>query len=283
MPSSVSLNSRALIAAATRGDEAEVQRLIPISNCTFKGSSAIRLASKNEHNTIVKLLAPHADTRSHESMVFRRAAQQGNVEMLQFLLPLCDPQARNSEALVFAIERNHVEAFDFLLPLSDITQRPDDFIGPAASHGRTEFLTTLLQQIKPQSSDVLKMPALNGHTQCIEMLLPYCDLSHDNYTAWRWAVHNWHSDVVQLLAEYLDSTIIDHLGLAQACAQNDQEMIAFLFERCNRTTVLDDLFNSPLALTHDQRAPVEKLLAHEQHQRVSQTIGTGARATKKKI
>ena len=276
-------HSRALIAAATRGDLAEVQRLIPISNCTFKGSSAIRLASKNEHNEIVQLLAPHADTRSHNSLIFRNAARQGNMEMLTFLLPLCDPQARNSEALVFAIDGNHKQVFDFLLPLSNITERPDDFITPAASHGRTDMLEILLQQIKPHSSKVLVMPALNGHAQCVEMLLPYCGVDYDNYTPWRWAIHNWRADVVRLMAEHVDVNVFNHLALAAACGNSDQPMIEFLFERSDRDTVLDDLFHHPLLLSHEQRGPVETLLAQEQHQRMTQTIGTGAPSTKKKL
>lgn len=276
-------NSRALIAAATRGDTAEVQRLIPISNCKFKGSSAIRLASKNEHNEIVKLLAPHADTRSHNSLIFRNAARLGNMEMLRFLLPQCDPQARNSEALVFAIAGNHKEVFDFLLPLSDITQQPDNFITPAASHGRTDMLEILLQQIKPHCSIVLAMPALNGYSECVKMLLPYCQVDYDNYTAWRWAVHNWRTDVVRLMADHLDVNIFNHLALAGACGNNDQPMIEFLFERSDRESVLDDLFNQPLLLSHEQRSPVETLLAEEQNQRMTQHIGTGNRASKKKL
>lgn len=265
-------NSRALIAAATRGDLAEVQRLIPISNCTFKGSSAILLASKNHHNDIVKLLTPHSDTRRHDSLMFRRAAQQGNVDMLTFLLPHSDPQARNSEALVFAIQGNHKDAFDFLLPLSDLTQCPNDFITSAANHKHTDFLKIVLQYVQPTSSDVLKIPALYGYDQAIKLLLPYCDVAHDNHAAWRWALHNWHPNVVRLLSEYVDTTIFEHLALATACSNSDQAMIDLLFAQCNRSTVLSDLQCSHLALLPHEIQFVEERLAQEQHARIEQEI-----------
>lgn len=279
-----SKNSRALIAAATRGDIVEVERLIPISNCKFKGSLAVRLASKKQYYDIVKLLAPHSDTYRHDSLVFRNAARDGSVEMLQYLLPMSDPKANNSEALAFAIMGGHTDAFDFLLPLSDITQRPDDFISPAASHGRADLLEILLQQIKPQSSKMLMMPSLNGHTQCVELLLPHCDLSHDDYCSWRWAIHNWRTGVVRLMAQHLDVNMLNHLAMAGACGNHDQEMIEFLFAACDRDTVLDDLFHHEhIFLSHEQRAPVEALLAHEQNDRMNKEVSCLGSTARKKM
>lgn len=276
-------NSRALIAAATRGDLAEVERLIPISNCTFQGSLAIRMASKHQHNDIVKLLTPLSDTRKYDSLVFRRAAAQGNVEMLRFLLPHSDPQARNSEALVLAIQGNHKDAFDFLLPLSDITQNPDDFIGTAANHGNVTILKTLLEYVRPHSSKVLELPAMNGHTECVEMLLPYCNVAYNEFTAWRWAIHNWRVEVVRLLSNHLDVNMFDHLALAKACENNDTDMIAFLFNRCNRATVWDELFHTHIDLTHEQRAPVQDLLAQEQSDRLNKEVAVHGKAARKKM
>lgn len=276
-------NSRALIAAATRGDVAEVERLIPISNCKFKGSLAIRLASKKQHYEIVKLLAAHSDTYRHDSLVFRNAARDGNVEMLQFLLPFSDPKANNSEALAFAIMGGHQKAFEFLLPLSDITQRPDDFITPAASHGNVTILNTLLEYVRPHSSKVLEIPALNGHAQCVEMLLPYCDVAYSDFIAWRWAIHNWRVDVVRLLSNHLDVNIYSHYALAKACETHDADMIEFLFDRCNRATVCDDLFHTHIHLTHEQRAPVEALLAQEQNERMNKEVAGHGNAARKKM
>lgn len=277
-------NSRALIAAATRGDTAEVERLIPISNCKFKGSLAIRLASKKQHYEIVKLLAAHSDTYRHDSLVFRNAARDGSVEMLQFLLPFSDPKANNSEALAFAIMGGHQKAFEFLLPLSDITQCPDNFIGPAASHGNVTILKTLLEYVRPHSSKVLEIPALNGHAQCVEMLLPYCDVAYSDFIAWRWAIHNWRTGVVRLMAQHLDVNMFNHLAMAGACGHHDQQMIEFLFAACDRSTVLDDLFNHEhILLSHEQRAPVEALLAQEQNERMNKEVAGHGSAARKKM
>lgn len=203
--------------------------------------------------------------------------------MLAFLLPLSDPKANNSEALAFTIMGGHKDAFDFLLPLSDITQRPDDFISPAASHGRVALLEILLQKIKPQSSNVVIIPSLYGHTQCVELLLPHCDVSFDNFCAWKMAVHNWRTDVIRLMATYLDVNILGHLAMVGACYNNDQQMIEFLFEQCDRSTVLNNLFYAKTFLSYEQRAPVEALLAKEQNERMNKEVACLGSAGRKKM
>lgn len=270
MPSLESLHSRALIAAATQGDVDEVERLIPLSNCRFNGSLALREASKHNHTAIVKLLAPHSDTYSKDSIALRRAAEHGNVDLVTFLLPMSDPKAHNSRALKEAIHGNHKQVFDLLLPLSDITVDPDHFLSQAAGMGRTDFLRILLEQVRPQKSVLLKFPALNGYADCLEMLLPYCNPSDDDNLAWKWGLHNWNSAVVRALAPYVDVNIFNHEGLSKACENNDQELIELLFERCNRDTVFEDLINA--GVTYTQIAPVEALLAQEQNQRMNAEI-----------
>lgn len=112
-------NTTLLIQAATIGDAAEVQRLIPVSDPKFDDSRALRTAAEKGHFECVKLLAAVSDPKSMNSKALEWAAYIGHLEMLQFLIPLCNPKDRNSYSLQMALYGKHLDCLDELIPVSD--------------------------------------------------------------------------------------------------------------------------------------------------------------------
>lgn len=270
MPNPQSVYSQALIVAATNGDAVEVARLIPLADCRFNGSMAIRRASAQEHHDIVRLLAPHSDVRRYDSIVFRRTAGQGNIDLLRFLLPHSDPNARQGEALAMAVSNEHHDIVDLLLPLVDVTADPDRFIEAAARTNNVSLLTTLLETIKPTRSYGLRVPAVCGYIECFERLLPYCDVSDHEYLVWRGAIHSGQRDIVRILLNHLDPNVGQHVGLRMACVAGHTDLMELLFEKSDRTTVMHDLLSSEYS--SEIFAPIEGWLAEEQKQRLEQEL-----------
>lgn len=270
MPNPQSVYSQALIAAAANGDVEEVARLIPLADCRFNGSMAIRKASTYAHHDIVRLLATHSDLLRCDSIVFRRTAGQGNIDLLRLLLPYSDPNAQKGEALAMAVSNQHHDIVNLLLPLVDVSADPDRFIEAAARTNNVPLLTTLLETIRPTRSYGLRIPAVSGYVECFELLLPHCDVSDHDYLVWRGAIHSGQREIVHILLNHLDPNVGHHVGLRMACVAGHTDLIELLFDKSDRTAVMADLLSSEYS--SEIFAPVERLLSEEQKQRLEHEL-----------
>lgn len=119
--SNIEDNSLLLMQAAADDDAVEVQRLIPISDPTFRNSEALHAAIIYGHARCVELLLPVSDPHSRGSYGLQVAARNGHTECVKLLLPIVNPKANNSYALQAAVENGHTPCVELLYPVSDPT------------------------------------------------------------------------------------------------------------------------------------------------------------------
>ena len=117
-------NNTLLIKAAKRGDVAEVQRLIPISDPKAMGVKpmvwlALEEAARNGHTQCVQLLTPVSDPKAHNSAALRLAARNGHTQCVALLIPVSDPKELNSYALRLATMHGPTECVKLLISVSD--------------------------------------------------------------------------------------------------------------------------------------------------------------------
>lgn len=113
-------NTSFLIAAAMQGHDAEVERLIPLSDPMFNDSQALYFAAANGHTRCVELLIPVSDPLSSDSVALRMAVCNSHVECVKLLLPVSDPTAGDNTILVAAVLSKNEENVALLYPVSDI-------------------------------------------------------------------------------------------------------------------------------------------------------------------
>ncbi len=112
-------NTQLLIQAAERGDAAEVQRLIPISEPSFNSSWALQVAASDGYVDCVQLLIPVSEPKTKNSVTLRAAARSGHAQCVALLIPVSDPKVYGSVALRIAAENGHTQCVELLYPVSE--------------------------------------------------------------------------------------------------------------------------------------------------------------------
>jgi len=138
--SNIEDNTKFLIQAAEKGDAAEVQRLIPLSDPKTYNSQALHRSAYYGHADCVQLLIPVSDPCD----ILKWAARFGHAECVDLLIPVSHPEVCNG-ALIEAAAEGHVECVKRLIPVSNP---------------------------KAHNSQALLRAAWSGHIQCIELLYP---------------------------------------------------------------------------------------------------------------
>ncbi len=116
----------ALVAAAARGDRAEVERLLAagahVDARDARGRTAVMAAAYGHHtDTVAVLVAAGADANLRDddrATPFLHAGAQGWIDVLEVVAPVSDPTVRNrygGVALIPACERGHVATVRWLL------------------------------------------------------------------------------------------------------------------------------------------------------------------------
>jgi ankyrin repeat protein len=125
-----------------------------------RGKSAIRLASKNGHVEVVKLLLndPRVDPSAENNYAIRLASENGHVEAVKLLLndPRVDPSAENNDAIRWASKNGHAEVVKLLLndPRIDPSDDNNDAIRCASWNGHSEVVKLLLNDSRVDQSGV---------------------------------------------------------------------------------------------------------------------------------
>lgn len=146
---------------------------------TCNKEKALRLASRNGHTEVVRLLlSAGADVHADNDYALRYASENGHVEVVRLLLTAgADVHADNDYALRIASMNGHVGVVKLLLEAGADVHAKDD--------------------------DALRWASENGHVEVVRMLLEAGADIHalDDY-ALRWASANGHIEVVSLLKEW---------------------------------------------------------------------------------
>lgn len=119
--SNIAENTKLLIQAAERGDAAEVQHLIPISDPTFSDSEALCSAAQYGNAKCVELLISVSDPKADDSAALREASSNGHFKCVELLIPVSDAKANNSQALRYASSYGQLKCVELLYPVSDPT------------------------------------------------------------------------------------------------------------------------------------------------------------------
>ena len=143
-------------------------------------NNAIRLASKNGHIEIVKILLQDKRVDPTDNWAIRIASQFGHIEIVKILLEdkRVDPSADDNYAIQYASQNGHTAVVKLLLH--------DDRVNPAVCNNYS-----------------IKSAIENGYTETIKILLQdkRVDPSVDNNYAIRFASYNGHTEIVKLLLQ----------------------------------------------------------------------------------
>lgn len=243
----------ALVAAATRGDERDVRRLLvsvdptaddclPLNRAVSNGHlecarallpvslaksaapqtalvKAIFCAAINDQEACLALLleqvTPEMNVQHDLHHSFRTAARKNHCGCLKLLRPYVDPKFNHSEALYEAAKGMALEAFDYLLPLSDLTVREQLWF-VVAKNFPDETLKHMLESISPA--------ALTQHT--------FDTMFHDS------VIHGYYSQV-KFLLPYVDPKKNNSEALRLALEFNDQEMAELLYPHSDLRVALE--------------------------------------------
>lgn len=243
----------ALVAAASRGDESEVRRLMVKVDPTADDCLPLNRAVNNGHLECVRALLPVslANTAAPRTALlgaiccavaseqeaclallleqvtpemniqhdlhpsFRMAARKNHWGCLKLLRPYVDPKFNHSEALLEAAKGMALEAFDYLLPVSDITAR-DQLWFVVANNFSDETLKHMLESVSPAD--------LNQQT--------FDTMFHDS------VLHGYYSQA-ELLLPYVDPKKNSSEALRLALEFNDHEMAELLYPHSDLRVALE--------------------------------------------
>ncbi len=259
----LSLNSRALVQAAKDNNVPELTRLLELTDCTYHECLAFRMAAKHGSFECLQLLAPHSVINCKNSIALRRAAELGHMGMIEFLLPHCDPTAQYGEAFTNTVRFGHWEAFERLLPLCDPKAQRSHALSVAAVQGRLDFLKRLIPLSDVEASGAIGMAVHHGHVECVQELIPYCDLHREESNLWEWTLDFYKPDIVRVLLPHFDPNALNHKAIMMASKHRDEDMVEHLFSVCDPQKLLEDMHNSEvdyhdLQLIRDQFAWIQK-------------------------
>ena len=289
MSTTPSDETRELIEAAKLGCLERVRAVMRVANCKHHGSKALRDAAKHGHLEVLRELLPHSDANSFNCDALVEAAALGRMDMIDLILPYINPATVQDQAVGEAIVYNHQDIFDTLIgTVVNDADGIEKLIMVAAQYGRGHMLETLLQHRgTTQHCDALKWAVQAQSAQCVELLLPHCDVASDHFVAWRWAFSPLSMDVVELLMPHVNVNMFGHFALVCTLLDGDINvpLARNLFEQSVRDTVLQDVEKK---LNDEQSTPAhrEKVLSllhewlnEEQNQRIHSTIETVKRST----
>jgi len=243
----------ALVAAASRGDESEVRRLMVKVDPTADDCLPLNRAVNNGHLECVRALLPVslANTAAPRTALlgaiccavaseqeaclallleqvtpemnvqhdlhpsFRMAARKNHCGCLKLLRPYVDPKFNHSEALYEAAKGMALEAFDYLLPLSDITARKQLW-SVVATNFPDETLIQMLESV----------PEADLNPEMLDTIF------HDS------VIHGYYSQVKFLLT-YVDPKKNKSEALRLALEFNDQELAELLYPHSDLRVALE--------------------------------------------
>lgn len=112
--------SELLFEAASHGDTAQVQRLIPLYNFTGKVDAALQVAAAKGYTECVRLILPISNPKFDDSRALIYAAGEGHVECVKLLIPVSNCKALDSKALYRALQNYHTDCINLLFDVSDV-------------------------------------------------------------------------------------------------------------------------------------------------------------------
>lgn len=171
-------NRDLFVDAVYNNDTFEIQRLQPLVNTSFLFRQLKLEKSVHDLSPFVPFLSP-PEWLGH----LENAVEQGHLQMVEMLLPFGDPSARDNAALRRAAAAGQMECLKILLPLAVSNPLSDwNALIVAAYWGQLECVRYLIDHIDPRAHNehalrkaVEYVVEQEGHMECVEFLLPYCN------------------------------------------------------------------------------------------------------------
>jgi len=190
------INDCALIKFAMARNRTDmVQRLIPLSDPAVLGGEVLERALRHSNDVCVQALLPYAREHTHapipKKTLLNTAIQSGRVSYVHEILSLYGLDANTpdlprylpclkfskDEPLRTAAKRYTQEIFDVVLRVSDPILRHDTLVD-AVVHNAPQCVAHLIPHTQRHSHTTALYNAVRlNHTDCINALLPYGDLS----------------------------------------------------------------------------------------------------------
>lgn len=172
-PSAPQEERLSIVAAASRGDLPEIERLLRKANGRPSAKEiqrALYFATECGNLDCVKVLMVAADPKDGESYALSLAARNGRPDCVEALIPVSNPKSGNSRAIEFAATRGCAQSIRLLIPVSLVTGRRSGALRSAAERGHVECVK-LLAPLSDHLSTALRLSASKGHSECAKILL----------------------------------------------------------------------------------------------------------------
>lgn len=238
-------NQSAALRIAAAKDRAGCARiLMPISDLSTDGPSALLLAAENGSSECVELFVSSSSSSRFKagSKALQKAAENGHAACVAILIPVSKPKTQSSRALLLAATYGRAECVALLIPHSNPAVKQSQALAQAAANGHAKCVELLIpvSDVESFGGQALRSAAFFGHAPCVAALLENASLmpAHDKAVALRIAVCKGHVSAAHEMATRLPAGSFDAEALrAEALACGHGEVVA-LFDSLREQSAL---------------------------------------------